>query len=112
MGGGERIPRKRKITHEGLGPLVNEMRDTVYHIQSNHQLPRNSLRIWLPVYFNTMVRRYLEERYGPAAVTPPNAGIIDEFQGIKVLDGYRNNIVIGHLHCVEMDIRPVMIIIP
>lgn len=102
----------KKITHEALEPLVEEIRNVLHHIESTHHAPRNSLRIWLPVYFNGMVRRYLEDRYGPAAVTPPNSATIDEFEGTKILDGYRNNIVIGHLHCVEMDIRPVMIIIP
>ncbi len=102
----------KHIKHEALEPLVEAINYALHNIQIDQQMPRSSLRIWMPEYFNRMLGVYLYQAYGRAVLTSPPGHAMDEYRGIKVLDGYRNNIVIGSLHCAQMDIRPIMIIIP
>lgn len=76
--------------------------DLIYELERE----KENIIIYMPYYFNEMYCRYLMER------RIQTGRFITEFQGIKVIDGYENKIVISFKNAIFYNAEPVIINIP
>lgn len=99
------MQEKTEIKNRFFELAEHEMEKGSHLIQASG-VEKEDIIIYMPYYFNRMYCHYLRGKH--INIT----AFISEFQGMKVIDGYENKIVISFKNAVFYNIDPIIIEIP
>lgn len=92
--------KKTEIDIAIVNNVESRMKDAIYHFKS-FKIQRDDIKIYMPDCFNRMFSYH--------KVMPPNYEKITSYNGVDVVEGYENKVIISVKNNVLYKIKPIEI---
>ncbi len=104
------MPKKIILSAPDLDTIVDSINEGIYAVEAEN-IRTEDIRIWIPLYFNSMLLKYVAD-ISPVYGQYAQDGYLTSYRGVKVLEGYENDVIIGFKDAALYDIAPKIVRIP